>query len=431
MNFLKEYISALISLTNEMSPYLLLGFFFAGILHVFFPDDKINRLLGANNFKSVFKAALIGIPLPLCSCGVIPTGISFFRQGASKGSTVSFLISTPQTGVDSIMVTYSLIGLPFAIIRVIVALITGLLGGLLTNFVTKNHTEKTTNQSNNAAGQKNITYSITEIFRYAFFDFIKDIAKWLIIGLLIAALITVLIPQEFFTQYLDNNILSMLIILVASVPLYVCATGSVPIAAALIMKGISPGAALVFLMAGPATNAATITVISKVLGKRTLFSYLFSIISGALIFGIIIDYILPQNLFTGFLENNNMYLHKHEFLPLWFKITSSVLLIFFLINSLLSRYFKKIKKHNTSQQFDFQNLKLIEGMENIVVSVKGMDCNHCKMTVENGLKQIPEIKEVNANFETDSVTISGDNINLEKVKESIESLGYKFEGKIN
>jgi uncharacterized membrane protein YraQ (UPF0718 family) len=133
-----RYLVALWDLTLEMSPYLLLGFLIAGVLYIYFPKDKVTRYLGKNNFRSTLNAALIGVPLPLCSCGVIPTGISFYKNGASKGSSVSFLISTPQTGVDSILATYALLGLPLAIIRPIIALITGVLGGLVTNSIEKN-----------------------------------------------------------------------------------------------------------------------------------------------------------------------------------------------------------------------------------------------------------------------------------------------------
>ena len=427
MEYVKQYFEALLSLTNEMAPYLLLGFIFAGILHVFFPEEKINRLLGASNFKSVFKAALIGIPLPLCSCGVIPTGVSFYKHGASKGSTVSFLISTPQTGVDSIMVTYSLIGLPFAILRVIVALITGLLGGITTNLFVKNNIEETSVKINTEEKKNHgLSGSIIEIFSYAFIDFIKDIAKWLIIGLLLAALITVLVPDDFFSTYLNSNILTMFIVLLASVPLYVCATGSVPIAAALIMKGISPGAALVFLMAGPATNAATITVIGKVMGKESLFAYLGSIIFGALLFGILTDLFIPADFLTRFMTSHHS--HEHEMLPKWLMIGSSIVLTIFLMRSILLDIYKKYFKKKTN--INIEPLKLDSSMKQITLSVKGMNCNHCKMNVENGLKQFSEIKTVDANVEQEYVTLEGDQIDLEKVKSTIESLGYKYGGEL-
>jgi uncharacterized membrane protein YraQ (UPF0718 family) len=289
-----HYLEALWELTLEMSPYLLLGFLIAGVLYVYFPQEKVIKYLGRNNWKSILNAALIGIPLPLCSCGVIPTGISFFKNGASRGSSVAFLISTPQTGVDSILATYSLLGLPLAIIRPVIALLTGLFGGMVTNSIDRrdqfNSKQSKTGKQQMTSGRE----KISAMMSYAFVEFLQDISKWLIIGLLLAALMAVLIPDGFFTNYLSNEYLSMAIVLLASIPLYVCATGSVPIAAVLLMKGLSPGAAIVFLMAGPATNAATMTVIGNVMGRKTLISYMASIIGGAVFFGILVNEFLPR-----------------------------------------------------------------------------------------------------------------------------------------
>ena len=430
MNFITDYFWSLAGLTNEMSPYLLLGFIFAGILHVFFPGDKIDRLLGKNNFNSVLKATLIGIPLPLCSCGVIPTGVSFYKHGASKSSTVSFLISTPQTGIDSVMVTWSLIGLPFAIIRVVVALVTGIFGGLITGFTNKvNGKEEKSWKIISENKTEDYTNPFISIFRYAFIDFIKDIAKWLIIGLLIAALISVLVPDDFFTRYMDNTALSLFVILLVSVPLYVCATGSVPIAAALLMKGLSPGAALVFLMAGPATNAATITVIGKVLGKRTLFAYLFSIIGGALFFGFLTDMFFTKEFVMGFVNHNSSHVHN-EIIPIWLQVASSIILVMFLLNAILQPLIRKIKIGNKNSSTYNDSLNIIKDMKYIELSVKGMNCNHCKMSVENGLKQIHNITDVNADIANEKVTVTGDNINLDEIKTTVEALGYKYGGEI-
>jgi len=281
MELIKEYFIALFNLTADMAPYLLLGFLFAGILKVFLPTNLMNKYLGKNSFSSVLNASILGIPLPLCSCGVLPAGISLNKNGASKGASVSFLISTPQTGVDSILVTWSMLGLPFAIIRPIAALFTGLFGGLLTNKIEKEDVHSAQTETNVSSIKQKASFK--EIFRYAFVEMLNDIAKWLIIGLLIAAFIEVLLPDNFFQDFKISGILGMIIILAASIPLYICATSSVPIAAVLLLKGISPGALLVFLMAGPATNAAAITVIGQNLGKKTLAIYLTSLIVGYLI----------------------------------------------------------------------------------------------------------------------------------------------------
>ena len=337
MTYIKLFFNELFSLTNEMSPYLLLGFLFAGILHIYIKKQAINKYLGKRNLKSVVLASLFGIPLPLCSCGVIPTGISFYKEGSSKGATVSFLISTPQTGIDSILVTYSLLGLPFAILRPIVALFSGIFGGLLANLIDKKRNRLQKNSDCSCETIKKPEQSNNKFFKmlnYAFVVFLQDIAKWLIIGLAIAALISITLPDDFFLRFIGNELLSMIIVLFASIPLYVCATASVPIAAVLILKGLSPGAALVFLMAGPATNAATITVLSKSLGKTTVFAYLMSIIIGAFFFGLLIDNFFPKDFF---IDNIQIMHHKH-LIPEWFKTASTIMLTVLLINGLIKKY---------------------------------------------------------------------------------------------
>lgn len=286
-------------LINEMSPYLLLGFLFAGILHVFVPNTMYSKYLSGHNFRSVLYASLFGIPLPLCSCGVIPTAMGLRKEGASKGATVAFLISTPETGVDSIAATYSLLGIPFAITRPIVAFFTSLLAGQLINSFDRDNNNNSGNlnhEISNGCGchhadvsSMSFSEKIKEVFRYAYVEMMADIGKWLVIGLIIAGLITVFIPDSFFEIFKGNTLLSMLLVLCIAIPMYICATGSIPIAVALMMKGLTPGAALVLLMAGPACNMASLLIINKVLGRKTLLLYLISIIFGAICAGFIID----------------------------------------------------------------------------------------------------------------------------------------------
>lgn len=418
VEILKGYILEFVRLINEMSPYLLLGFFIAGVLHVVMPNHKVVKYLGGNNLKSVVNAAILGVPLPLCSCGVIPTGMSFYKNGASKGSTVSFLISTPQTGVDSIMVTYSLLGLPFAILRPLIAFVTGICGGIFTNRLHENNPEPVSVATKDSTPKGN---PFVSVFKYAFIEFIQDIAKWLVIGIVIAALISVLIPDGFFTAYLNYPLLSMLIVLVAAVPLYVCATGSVPIAAVLIMKGLSPGAALVFLMAGPATNAATITMIGKVMGRKALIGYLGSIIGGALLFGLIIDYFLPAQWFTNVVCHNH---NHHAMLPLWLQVFSSITLGVLLLNAFRLKYFSKNKLTDVVKSSN--NI----AMDIKTINVKGMTCNHCKANVEKGIMGVEGIKEVSIDLQHGKVTISADKIDLNKIKDTVEGLGYTYGGEL-
>jgi uncharacterized membrane protein YraQ (UPF0718 family)/copper chaperone CopZ len=423
LHYIIQYLNAFADLSMEMAPYLLLGFLFAGILYVWFPRKKVYKYLGKPNTASVINAALIGIPLPLCSCGVIPTGISFYNSGASKGSSVSFLISTPQTGVDSIMVTYSLLGLPMAIVRPIIALFTGFFGGFITNKLDRN--DRPQKDTGDQADMENgsADRSIRGMLHYAFVEFLEDIAKWLVIGLALAALIEVLVPESFFTAYLGNEYLEMLLILVAAIPLYICATGSVPIAAILMLKGLSPGAAIVFLMAGPATNAATMTVIGKVFGRRTLILYLLSIIAGAYFFGVLVNEFLPREWFLNPLARFHMGAHEHSILPLWLRIGASIVLGGLIIHALYKRYLSAYFKTNKPEIKYQTDIK----MKNMEITVKGMTCNHCKATVERNISAMEGIESAEANLSTEKVLVHGDNIDLEKVREEIESLGYGYE----
>jgi len=424
MEWIVLFGKELVKLTIEMAPYLLLGFLFAGILYAWFPNDKMVKYLGKNNSASVFNAALLGVPLPLCSCGVIPTGVSFYRNGASKGSSVAFLISTPQTGVDSIMVTWSLLGWPLAVLRPIIALLTGMAGGILTNFTVNRENKKNPPVSEPLPTPVKQRVSFMGMLKYAFVDFLQDIVKWLTIGLLIAALMAVIIPEDFFLRYLSNDYLSMFIILLASVPLYVCATGSVPIAAVLMMKGLSPGAALVFLMAGPATNAATISVIGNTMGRKTMFTYLFSIISGALFFGILVNEFLPRDLFMNAMNHIHTGGHQHEILPRWLQNGSAIILAGLMLNGLLRIYLPSIFQKKT------QNINPIntEIMNFKTIQVEGMTCNHCKMTVENNLKKMSGVSDVKVDLVSGKVTIEGDNLNISDAEKTINDLGYKYKG---
>lgn len=427
MEWLIRFGTELVSLTVQIAPYLILGFLFAGFLYAFLPSYKMSKYLGKNNSASVLNAAILGVPLPLCSCGVIPAGVSFYKNGASKGSTVSFLISTPQTGIDSIFVTWSLLGWPMAVLRPIIAFISGVFGGLLTNYFVKKkpdfHSQPIGSYSNN----NNKKVGFLEMLKYAFVDFLEDIVKWLIIGLLIAAFIAVIIPDDFFLKYLNNDYLSMLMVLLVSIPLYVCATGSVPIAAILMLKGLSPGAAIVFLMAGPATNAATITVIGNTMGKKTLFIYLASIIASSIFFGILINEIIPRNFLINHIHHIHAGEHNHEILPYWLQVGSAVILTLLILNGLIRKYFlnsfkvspKSIRKIKTNT------------MNSKTILVEGMTCNHCKSTVDNNLRKISGITDVNIDLSSGKVIISGEQINIALAEKIINDLGYKFRGEIN
>lgn len=331
-----------INLVNEMSPYLLLGFLLAGMMHAFIPGIVYNRYLGGKGFRSVLYGALLGVPLPLCSCGVIPTAMSLRREGASKGATTSFLIATPETGIDSIIATYSLLGLPFAILRPIAAFCNALLGGWLINRFDEDETvndgeNENVNENEGCCcchKEKPVTLGgkLLEAVKFGFVEMMEDIGKWLVVGLVVAGLITVFVPDEFFAIFRGNTQLSMLLVLCIAIPMYICATGSIPIAVALMLKGLTPGAALVLLMAGPACNMASILVINKVMGRKALVLYLLSIIAMAILWGHVVDYLLPAKWFESALMNATC---CHEEGTSWFNIGCSILLGILLINALL------------------------------------------------------------------------------------------------
>jgi uncharacterized protein len=422
MDYLRGFGKELFMILSEMAPYLMLGFFFAGLLHLVFPKKRVKKYMGQNNFRSIFNAAMLGVPLPLCSCGVIPTGISFYKHGASKASTVSFLISTPQTGIDSIFVTYSMLGLPFAIIRPIVAFVTGLFGGMVTKKVDP---EPAIGSLQNDDKGDDLPHGffprIKEMFRYSFIEFLQDISNWLIVGLLIAALISVFVPNDFFAEKIPNDFIGMLLILVISIPVYICATASVPVAAVLMLKGLSPGAALVLLMAGPATNAATITMIGKVLGKKSLIGYLGAIITGALLSGLFIDYFLPHSWFN-ISEHFSHMGHDHSgMLPAWLKISSALALSLLILNGYIQKFlsYMKIKSSTITQPgFSAGNIQTLH--------VGGMTCNHCKANVENSVKSSEGVEEATVDLTSGTVVIKGNSFDLEKIKSGIESIGYKI-----
>ncbi len=417
-----QKMKEIIELINQMSPYILLGFLLAGLMHAFVPNGIYRKYLGGGSLRSVINAALLGVPLPLCSCGVIPTAMSLRREGASRGATVAFLISTPQTGVDSIIATYSLMGLPFALLRPIVAFITAIFGGFLVNRVEAEKMSKeegTAAMDNAVNAPTTLTQKISIALKYAYVDMIQDIGRWLMVGLVVAGLITVFVPDSFFSLFADNSLLSMLMVLLFSIPMYLCATGSIPIAVALMIKGLSPGTALVLLMAGPAVNAASMLVISKVMGKKTMMLYLTSIIAGAMGFGLAIDHLLPREWFITPLADIHSCAHASH----WFHILCTALLGIFLINAFVRKY--RGGNACTCHQ-DSSNACQAEEEKNVmVVYVKGMNCNHCKANVEKAIRSISGVEDVEIDLTSGETQIHG-KTDRETIKDAVESIGFSL-----
>jgi hypothetical protein len=306
----------------EMSPYLLFGFFVAGLLSMLVSRRMVERHLGGSGMMPLIKASIFGVPLPLCSCGVIPVAMSLHKHGASKAATVAFLLSTPQTGVDSIFVTYSLLGPAFAVFRPIAAFATGIVGGVLVNLF--GQSPKDGGQRTEDGGQKSplaaaqgqpceevptVMQKLLAGMKHGFVTMPGNIGKALLLGLVIAAVIAALVPDDFFAQHLGKGLPAMLVMMAIGIPIYVCASASVPVAAALLGAGLSPGAALVFLMTGPATNAAGLTTIWNTLGRRTAILYLVTVAACSLVCGLILDAILTET------HVHHAMTHAHAMLP--------------------------------------------------------------------------------------------------------------------
>lgn len=376
MDFIYTFIGSLAELSNAMAPYILFGLLFAGVLHELVPDTIVTKHLGKENVSSVVKSTLFGIPLPVCSCGVVPLATSIKKSGASKGATLSFLISTPITGIDSILATYGMFGWLFTIYRVITSMIMATVAGILTNYLDKEEVveekpkpafsastpmgvkptgAQTFMMNPNAAPKKEEAsccsstassccssepksqkFSLKKGLKYGFITLLGDIATPLFWGLMIGAVISTAIPQNLSDILVEYSWLSYIIVIAIAVPMYVCATASLPIAAALMLNGVSAGAAFVFLSAGPATNTVTIGVVKQMLGKRSLYIYLGSIIVGSLLFGFGLDYVFAAN---------NIHpaslLHMHEKTGIISILSSIALWGFIFYFLVVKRYFKK------------------------------------------------------------------------------------------
>ena len=427
MNY--ELTTALLTFINmlcQMAPYLLLGFLMAGVLHVFVPSNFFERHLAKENFKSVLLAGLIGIPLPLCSCGVIPTAISLRKDGASRGATVAFMISTPQIGVDSIIATYYMMGLPFAIVRPLVALLTSIAGGAVTTWFSKD--EIVVRQNCCCETESSRKNKFVEFLRYSLVDLVQNIGKWLVIGLIIGTLITVLIPDSFFANLNLPSIVTMLIVLAIAVPMYVCSTGSIPIAAALIMKGLSPGAALVLLIAGPGVSVASLLVVGKSLGKKQLLFYLGSIIFGSIIGGLFVDYFLPREWFTitSLCESGNHCAMEGSALTAsWFEIVSGIILVLLLINAFMLK-FNLFRKDATPVASEIDSATV---SNQVVYKIEGMSCNHCKASVEKAIRGLENVENVEVVLGKQEAVVTGTPSD-EVVKKTVEDLGFVFKGRV-
>lgn len=403
-------------LTLEMAPYLLFGFLVAGILHLLLPKNKVSKHLAKGDSSSVIKAALFGIPLPLCSCGVIPVAAHLKRQGANKGPLQSFLISTPTTGVDSIFATYSLLGILFAVVRPVASLFSGLMAGFVTNASSQSLPVQTEQKFECAICSERTPHThpwsekIIHMFRYAFFELIEDIGKWIVIGIVIGGVISYVVPAELIQKYLGNAFLAYPLMLLVGIPMYVCATGSIPMVAPLILKGMTPGAGLVFLFAGPATNTATLSFIAGEMGKKALFIYLGSIITGSILFGLLID--LIWNL-SG--QNLNLITPGMDMLPHWLSVASAVVLTLLILRTFLP-----------SKMFGEKQPAAGTGGDGMMVTVPDMTCDHCKRTLDNAIRQVTGVDNVAIDLKTKRIQVVGA-VDQNNILSAIQDAGYSVE----
>lgn len=303
MDLLIRILEAAVETFLVASPWILLGLAAAGVMHVLLPTERIERWMGGTGFGAVLRAAAFGVPLPVCSCGVVPLALTVRRKGASRPATLSFLITTPESGVDSVALTWGVLGPIMAIARPVASLVTATIAGALAILVPGREPVAAAPADNCGAccddepsESPETGGTIRRASRYAFVTLLDDIAFWLVLGVALTGVVAVLLPADLAGR--GSGIVQMLVILAAAIPIYVCASASTPVAAALVAKGVSPGAALVFLLAGPATNAASIVVLRKNLGPSFVGVYLASIVAGSIACGLALDALLAATGWT-------------------------------------------------------------------------------------------------------------------------------------
>ena len=297
MDILTRVLAATLEVSLVASPYILLGLAAAGLMHILIPARGIDRWLGRPGFGATARAALLGIPLPLCSCAVVPVTIELSRKGASREASLAFLVSTPETGVDSMLLTYGLMGPVMAIVRPVAALITSLVAAT-TSMIWRTQDGESAEDPPPAPVEESPREApsarLRRALHYGFVEMVDEIGFWLIVGLLLTGAITALVPEDWIQGILGTGPRSLIILLVLGIPLYMCASASTPVGAALLLKGVSPGATLVFLLAGPATNASSLVVIARFFGRKFVAIYLFSVIFTALGSGLLFDLLLAR-----------------------------------------------------------------------------------------------------------------------------------------
>jgi len=414
MDTLILFLENIWSTTLALSLWLLIGLMIAGILHVWVPDNFVKHHLGhKKGLFTVFKAVIFGVPMPLCSCGVIPAALGIKKQGAGDGAAIGFLISTPQTGVDSIMVSASMLGWPFAIFKLLSAFVIGIIGGGWAYFTNSTIKTEATADNNSSQIEKR---GFKDLFSFAIDDLFKMIWKWLVAGIIISAAITTWMPEDFFQTYLPDNIfLAMLIVLLISLPMYVCATASVPIAAALVATGMPTGAALVFLMAGPASNIATIGAVYRAFGIKKLIIYLVSIIIGSMLGGYLFNSVITPAVSNAAMPHHE----KAGVVALIAGIIFIALILRFIIQEFKNKV--KLKTDNCTSNCSCKDSEIK------ILAVNGMTCEGCANKLKTALMKVANIADVDITLKSGEVKISGSSLNNETLAKIIKSTGFSVE----
>jgi len=409
-----------------MGPWLILGFLVAGVLSVCISPAWVERHLGGRGLVPVVKAALLGVPLPLCSCGVIPVGASIRRHGASRAATTSFLLSTPQTGVDSILVTYGLLGPVMAIFRPVAALATGLVGGALVQLLGESdriddgETDRIDDGAvpeckesccdHDAKGN-----AVVRALSYGFVTLPRDIGVALLVGVVIAGAITALVPEDFLTGHFASGIVAILLMIVVGIPLYVCATASVPIAAGFIVAGASPGAALAFLIAGPATNAATFTTVWKLLGRRTALLFIATVAGSAIGSGLLLDWLITEltpQLAPACHAPHGVGWQTH----LW-----AITLLAVIGFSYAATTSHTHRRQDSPEEPPEESLP---GRSRIRLRVTGMTCSHCAESVRRSLAECDGVAAAEVDLSDGLTIVTGTQLDAERLVVVVTELGY-------
>jgi uncharacterized membrane protein YraQ (UPF0718 family)/copper chaperone CopZ len=407
-----EILRSTVGVFVAMAPYLLLGFALAGLLHVLVPRTWVVRHLGGRGWFQVVKAALVGIPLPLCSCGVIPFASSLRKQGAGRGPTTAFLIATPQTGVDSLVVTYSFLGLPFALFRIVAALVTGTVGGWLAAALDRSPAAEQEAPQEETTAALGVVDRIRLAARFGLVELVRDVAGWLVVGVFLAGLIETLLPPESLSpEKLGGQFASMVAVVIVAVPMYVCATASVPIAAALVAKGMPLGAALVFLVAGPATNAATISVFAKALGKRTVAVYVGTIVALSIALGWLFETVF------GGLDLPAHSAHHHHEGTTWWSAAAAAILAVLVARALYQEVRERLARPAEAPA-------AVDGPQTELL-VTGMTCNNCRSHVEEALRAAAPGTAVQVDLESGRACILGAAPNVDDLVQAVVKAGYR------